>query len=156
MKTIPLTQGQVAYVDDEDYTTIVSKGNWTYLNGYAIRFMGRGPRGTLLEWMHHLVLAPVEGLQIDHIDGKGTNNRRSNLRYVTASQNQANRGPQKNNTSGYKGVIFMPLVGNYQARITVKGKRIYLGVFKTAQQAALAYNKASLEHFGQFGYQNPL
>jgi len=89
--------------------------------------------------------------QMDHKDGNGLNNRWSNLRECSRSQNGANRqGPQKNNKLGIKGVGLHVKSGKYHARIRVHGKQIHLGYYDTSEAAACAYQKAAKKHFGEF------
>lgn len=75
--------------------------------------------------------------QIDHINRVKADNKICNLREVTHQQNQFNRDVNKNNTSGYIGVTMKGK--KYRARITVEGKRTYLGLFDTAEKAGQAY-----------------
>lgn len=82
---------------------------------------------------------------IDHIDRNPMNNKISNLRSVTKSENEHNRGIYKNNSSGYPGVCFNKQENKYQAEITANGKRIYLGRFATAEEAFLAYQLAKIQ-----------
>jgi hypothetical protein len=77
-----------------------------------------------------------------------SNNRISNLREVTNSQNMHNRGPQSNNTSGYKGVYYDKQRGLYAASIKFNGLKIHLGRFKTAIEAFKAYEIKANELFG--------
>jgi HNH endonuclease/AP2 domain len=86
---------------------------------------------------------------IDHRDGDGTNNRWTNLRRATPSQNTANRRPQ-NNSSGYKGVDLHRRLGRWRAVICKKGRRIYLGSFATPEAAHAAYAAAARKLFGEF------
>ena len=154
MKTIQLTKGFIAFVDDVGFNHI-SLRKWRYhTNGrtsYAIS--GQWPNQV---FMHHLVLPRKDGFEIDHINGNGLDNRRENLRYVTCSENRYNRGPTKVNSSGYKGVF--PHTHGWFARIKVKDKEkpIYLGFFKDKVEAAKAYNEAALKYHGEFAYQNPI
>lgn len=86
---------------------------------------------------------------IDHIDGDCLNDRIANLRPATHSQNQANRGPQANNTSGFKGVCRWR--GNrWQAGVGYQGKRIYIGIFDSPEAAHAAYVAKYSELFGPF------
>ena len=87
-------------------------------------------------------------LDIDHIDGDGKNNKWFNLRLCTASENLCNRGPQKNNTTGLKGVV--PMRDKFQAQICVDGNRKHLGTFETAEKAHRAYLREAVKAHGEF------
>ncbi|EEX2868914.1 endonuclease [Escherichia coli] len=108
--------------------------------------------------VHQVIFYLYHGKQaklwIDHIDGDPLNNAISNLREVTKEQNQANMIPRKKTKSGYKGVH--PRVDNkgFWATIRCNGKSHYLGQFNTAEEAAKAYNAASLELHGKYGHRN--
>lgn len=144
MKQIPLTQGAVALVDDGDYARLITIGNWSLSNrGYAVHYSK--PKNL---YMHRLLLAAPPHLQVDHIDRDKCNNQRHNLRFATRSENQANKGVQVNNSSGYKGVTFHH--GKWQARIRYQGQRIHLGRFESAKEAALIYDAASRALYGDF------
>ena len=95
MKQIPLTKNKFTLVDDEDYE-LVNKYNWYFGAGYA--------RSMEKILMHRLIMKAKKGQMIDHIDGNGLNNQRSNLRFCTHSQNMANKKGFKNTSSKYKGV----------------------------------------------------
>lgn len=101
---------------------------------------------------HRLVWLYVHGqmpdCDIDHIDGDKANNRISNLRLATKSQNKANEKLRRDNSSGFKGA--KPHMGRWQARIFVGGKRMSLGYYSTAAQAHEAYLNAARLHFGEF------
>jgi HNH endonuclease len=88
---------------------------------------------------------------IDHSDGNSTNNRWSNLRRATASQNNANSRRSRQNTSGYKGVTLVPYSRRrWQAVIYKNRRRIYLGTFATPQAAHAAYVAAARKVHGKF------
>lgn len=91
-------------------------------------------------------------VQVDHINGNGLDNRRENLRLVTPSQNMFNSKKPKNNTSGFKGVDYS--YGKYRARISVNSKRIELGRFSTAEEAARAYDVAAKAYHGEYAVLN--
>ena len=86
---------------------------------------------------------------IDHINMIKTDNRWSNLRAATMSQNQANTKRRKDNTSGYKGVTKTPF-NTWQAKTMFNGKKISLGTYDTPEEAFAAYRKAAEELFGDF------
>jgi hypothetical protein len=94
--------------------------------------------------------------QIDHKNGIHWDNRWENLREATNTQNSRNSRIGINNTSGYKGVSFIPRLNKYRAYITVNRKQINLGCYKTAKEAAAVYNEAAKEHFGEFALLNEL
>lgn len=105
--------------------------------------------------MHEAVLGRIEGLRIDHVQAEETlDNRRSNLRRATASQNAANRGIPKHNSSGYKGVSFHNQRQRWRAFIKVNWKQRSLGLYDDKETAARAYDKAAREAFGNFAHLN--
>jgi hypothetical protein len=89
---------------------------------------------------------------IDHINHIRHDNRWTNLRDATHSQNQANRVKHKNNTSGYKGVNWDKRYKKWRAKIQYMNKSIYIGYYTTPQEAAEAYKKKAIELFGEFSY----
>lgn len=86
--------------------------------------------------------------EIDHIDRNRSNDRWSNLRQATVKQNQSNKTKPKHNTSGHKGVRWE--YNGYRARITVNGKLLHLGTFKTLDKAAEAYLNAAKKYYGEY------
>lgn len=94
------------------------------------------------------------GVYIDHINGDKLDNRKSNLRVVTNSQNQMNRKVSITNKLGLKGVRLIPSSGRYQASITKDGKLHTLGYFDSPRSAAIAYDNAAREMFGKFALLN--
>lgn len=154
MKEIELTQGYVAVVDDEDFERL-AQFTWraSVRKGlvYARRTSQRDAEGRQKTiYMHHDIAGKPEGFQVDHRDGNPLNNVRSNLRIATRSENQMNRGAMRNNKLGIKGVSFVKSRGTYQCQITFYGKDIFLGHFKTAEEARDAYQAAALEYHGKF------
>lgn len=101
-----------------------------------------------IAWLYIHGAMPFE---IDHIDMDTKNNRISNLREVTKSQNQWGKSIQKNNTSGYKGVCYNKRNQSWQAGIKINGKNKALGQYKTPEAAHAAYCKASAELRGEYG-----
>jgi hypothetical protein len=88
-------------------------------------------------------------MQIDHIDRDPLNNNIENLRLATQSQNQINSTMPKNNTTGFKGVLATPN-GKFQARLGYKGKKLYLGLFETAEEAYECVVEVTKELHGEF------
>jgi hypothetical protein len=88
--------------------------------------------------------------EVDHRDGDGLNNRWDNIREATSAQNKHNRGVNKNNTTGFKGVYMDKRSGRYVAQITIDYKGYQLGRFYTAEEAHACYCAAAEKHFGEF------
>ncbi len=103
---------------------------------------------------HRLAWLYIHGLwpknSIDHIDGNPVNNKISNLREATHSQNCQNRGMTASNTSGYCGVSLTKDRKKWRAQIRIQGQKKYLGTFDTPQQAHEAYCEAGQKHHGRF------
>jgi len=148
MKTIPLKRGKFTIVDDGDYDYL-SQFRWYCIKDGNIFYARRNNSGTTV-FMHREILSPLIGFHTDHINGDGLDNRRENLRIVTNQQNQMNRGAQKNNKLSVKGVSFHKRAKKYQAQISVNGKVVALGYFKTVEEASLEYQKAASIHFGKY------
>lgn len=146
-----------ALVDDEDYGKLIAMGHW-----YGLKcrndtiYAYHSPFAGLSYAMHNLIIEAPDGFELDHIDRNGLNNLRSNLRIATASQNQANKALSRRNTSGFRGVYWHNAAQKWMAQITVNNKFKYLGLHKEPEQAALAYNKAAKEAFGEFAQLNPV
>jgi hypothetical protein len=104
---------------------------------------------------HRIIVALINGvdpgdMEIDHIDGDGTNNNPQNLRLATPAQNCRNRLKNKNNNSGKKGVAWHRQRQKWQATIRINGRQAYLGLFKDINEASAVYEAAAREHFGEF------
>ena len=136
--------GQYVVVSPEDYEWL-DKYSWRLSpQGYAYRSAPTGERLRVL--MHREILQPKNGLMTDHIDRNRLNNRRSNLREATASQNIANAGKRKpggKSSSEYFGVRFRSDSNNWRAEITVNNAKINLGTFPDEDAAARAYDSAA-------------
>jgi predicted RNA-binding protein associated with RNAse of E/G family len=102
-----------------------------------------------LAWMYVTGEDPGE-LQVDHIDRDKGNNAWHNLRLADGVQQQGNRGPSSNGTTGYRGVCFHKRKKRYQALLMHEGKRYYLGLHDTPEEAHAAYCRASAELRGEF------
>jgi hypothetical protein len=113
--------------------------------------------GKLLK-AHRVIWALMNGVwpqhEIDHIDGDRSNNAWDNIREATHEQNLCNRGPQKNNTSGFKGVSWHRPSGKFRAAIKARGKHHYIGLFSTAAEASAAYHLTAKLLHGTFAPAN--
>src|SRR5258705_2712230 len=118
-------------------------------NGYVmIRFDRHNYGAHRLAWFYTYGEWPPN--ELDHVNRDRSDNRITNLRLATASENQANRGATLRNSSGFKGVTFHKGKQLWMTVIRVHAKRIFLGYCRTAKEAGSAYNKAAREYFGEF------
>ena len=123
-------------VDDVDFEE-VSKYRWHYQ-----RYLRTSVNGKVVR-LHNLIFGkPFEGLEWDHIDRNPLNNKRSNLRVVSKSENLRNRGISKNNVSGHKGVCWHSRCDKWIAQIKIDGKIRHLGYFKDIDEAVRARKAA--------------
>lgn len=156
VKEIPLTKGYIALVDDEDYEYI-NQWKWGVNENkgvvYAQRTIVVNGRKTTTT-MHRNILNVLPGFEVDHKDHCGINNVRSNLRVASRRQNNINQRLRKDNKSGYKGVHYIKRDKAWVGAICIFEKRICLGYFKSAEEAAKAYDEAALKYFGEFAYLN--
>jgi hypothetical protein len=94
------------------------------------------------------------GLLVDHRNTNGLDNRRSNLRLATYSQNNCNKAKRKNTSSRYVGVCFNKQLKRWGAYIKPQGKKIFLGYFDNEIDAAHAYDAAARKYHGEFARLN--
>jgi hypothetical protein len=157
MRSIPLTQGQSALVDEQDFHTlscfrwfaqkIEASGGFYAVRNETVNGVKR------IVFMHRVINETPVGVMTDHINGDGLDNRRHNLRNVTPRQNQMNRSPNKGGSSCLKGAWYDDSKRNtkkWRSAIRVNGKLKYLGRFNTAEAASQAYAAAAKEHFQQY------
>lgn len=155
MRSITLSNGMVALVDDEDFDTL-SKWKWCahYHKSGNVWYAERGENGKTV-MMHRQLMANPHGMLVDHKDRNTLNNQKSNLRIATRSQNNANRKASKNNrTSKYLGVAFERDRRKWTARIRKDGVGYRVGHFSTEIEAAMAYNEAAIKMHGEFANLN--
>lgn len=156
MKFIDIGYGYFTRVSNKDYTALI-KHAWHLDERNSKRYVRRreGPAHAQRKiYLHREIKQAKKGVEVDHIDGNGLNNVRSNLRMSTRTQNSANKSKQQNNTSGYKGVYWHKANNKWAAHIQVNKKSIHLGVFNTKKSAAVAYDKAAKKYFGKFAQLN--
>lgn len=154
-KLIPLTKGRSAIVDDADFERL-AQFKWCYRQprpnyGYAITTISVDGRRKQVG-MHRMIVNAPDDILVDHHDGNGINNVRSNIRIATSSQNNQNRGKKSSSRAPYKGITFY--AGKWIARIRVDGRYNYLGGFTTPEDAARTYDAAAILHHGEFAKLN--
>lgn len=148
---IKINNDVLIIIDKEDFEK-VSKYKWRLNNsGYASR---NSNNKTL--YLHRILINASTEMQVDHINRNKLDNRKSNLRSCTASQNRCNNEKKKNTTSVYRGVCWDKDRFKWVAQISVKHKTIYLGSFLKEKDAALAYNEKAKQIFGEFALINEI
>lgn len=155
MKQIKLTQGQFALVDDEDFEYL-NQFYWQAVkhgNTYYARRVDKTTKGKRI-YMHREITNCPKIMVIDHANRNGIDNQKANLRVCTQSQNMANKLPLKGSRSKYMGVCYHKGSKKWVAQMDSKGKHIYIGLFKTEENAAIAYNIYAERLHGEFARLN--
>jgi hypothetical protein len=158
MTEVPLTRGQVAIVDDEDADRVLAhkwraKRDETGRRWYAVRSVRNGEKVRHVR-LHRFILDAPPGVEVDHVDSNGLDNRRANLRLATRSQNQFNRERTRSNKSGFKGVFWVKREKRFYAQIRYNGTTYRTRGFRTALEAARAYDAAARKYHGEFARLN--
>lgn len=165
MKLIPLTGGIFSMVDDEDYERISELCSW-YVFKHGRCFYARGgvydrefyvlhkKKRIKHKSIHREVMRLKDSkISIDHIDGDGLNNQKSNLRICNQSQNMGNKSKKLNSSSRFKGV-FLNEKKKFIASIGFNGKTKRIGQYDSEIEAALAYNVAASFKYREFAKLN--
>lgn len=157
VREIALTRNMVALVDADDYERVVRMGRWcadpSHQTFYARKNLYTPGSRKLTPLLMHRFITGWE--YVDHINGNGLDNRRSNLRQADHFQNMANKRRYRNNTSGFKGVTRNTGTGRpWRAAIRANNKRRHLGYYDTPELAARAYDTAAIALFGEFARLN--
>jgi hypothetical protein len=146
---------QILLLEDADYETY-----WKHYNRIIYRVSPRYPVAVAMRiegkeiLFHRLLLSPPDHLVVDHRNRNPLDNRRTNLRICTHSQNSINKKTITTGTSKYRGVSFKQANGKWQAGIRVDRKVIYLGLYNTELEAAIAYNRSAKFLHGEFAVLN--
>lgn len=152
MKRIPLTQGKYALVDDEDFAEL-SRFKWQFSCGYAKRSASAQERREGLPTsinMQRQILGFPEGMDTDHINGDKLDNRQSNLRVCSHTENTRNRRKYDHNQSGHVGVHWQSKNKKWVAQIKVNQQVKYLGIFEDIKEAIAVREKAAKQYFGEY------
>lgn len=140
------SNGKQFYFDKDDYDKIKNYCWHITKDGYV------STTSKLI--MHRLIMNCPDDMIVDHINHKKHDNRKSNLRICSNSQNIMNKVLNSNNASGVTGVYWNKRKGKWIASITINGKRIHLGYFIKFDDAVNARKKAEDKYFGEYSYDN--
>jgi len=147
MKTLQLTNGYKAIIDDDDFER-VSAFKWygakSRMNVYVCH--GRSPALRL----HRFILNAGQGDFVDHINGDTLDNRKANLRICTNAENIRNSRKYSTNASGFKGVSYIAWRNKWASKITFNYKKHFLGYYDTKEEAFEAYKAKAKEFFGEY------
>lgn len=136
--------GDAFKVSDGDVQWLMSHVWHPHTAGYLVASI----RGELV-LMHRLITGAVCGLDVDHANGDKRDNRRFNLRVCTRAENVFNRGPNKNNRSGLKG-IYQNKRGKWVVELRAGGVKHYVGCYDDVATAQSAYAAKAKELHGEF------
>ena len=160
-RRIPLTQGKYVIVDTDDFERL-NKHKWhirkfknTYYAGRSVSLSENKKRHNIE--MHREIIDTPYPLIVDHINSKGWDNRKANLRPVTRAQNTLNRPyifKTKNSPSKYKGVTWHKSQKKWSVTLCHNKKRKSVGYFHDELEAAKAYDKAAKKFHGEFAVLN--
>jgi hypothetical protein len=159
-REIELSSGHIALIDEHNWGLAEPYGWFSVVSKRVIyvrantRVSDGGKRTCIM--LHRLITGAPAGIQVDHINYDGRDNREVNLRLCTNRQNTAHRRTPANNTSGYKGVSWHERDRRWTAYITVNGTRKCVGYFSDLRAAVEAYNVADLAANGEFAQPNEI
>lgn len=151
VKRIPLNRGLSSLVEEEDFNKVSLLGKWGCMKGN--KYAGKRVGGKII-YMHRFIMDCPLNMEVDHINGDGLDNRKSNLRICTSQQNRYNHKLMSTNKSGYNGVYFHKGMKKWETSISVKDKTIHLGFFINIEDAAKAHDKYVKKYRGKFARMN--
>ena len=152
--------GGHAFVDDDDYAYL-SQWKWYRIEiGYAVTYTNIMNTNNKfpMTFLHRLILKAPKNKQVDHINMNKLDNRKNSLRLADKSKNMCNRGLQKNNTSGYKGVTRRKqnVLRIWTTRVKKDGIQHVFGSYRTKEEAAYVYDQVVMQLHGEFARFNIL
>lgn len=151
-RRIKLTKGKYAIVDPDDYQKL-SQYDWHLLETKGKSYAAMFDDGKIV-YMHRFIINAPKGRIVDHHNRESLDNRKTNLRFATRSQNSCNKNILKKGTSEYRGVSLIKKSNKWQAVIYYNGTRKHLGLFENQQDAARAYDNAAKKYHGEFAMLN--
>lgn len=146
MKRIKLTQGKYTIVDDQDYERL-SKYEYILAKSKKDKYYALVKIDGSKIYLHRFIMGAEKGQIVDHENGDGLDNQRSNLRACTYSQNNANR--KSYGSSQYLGVCLRKS-RIYTSQLCINGKIKHLGTFKTEIEAAIIWNLTARRYYGEY------
>ena len=157
-RLIPLTQGQNAIVDTEDFEWL-SQWNWfaywdKTIKGFYARRRGTPENGKFkMIAMHAEIIKCPRGKIPDHKNRDTLDNRKENLRIATHAQNAQNSTKKRSNC-GYRGVFYDKKWNKWKVYISFKNKKVWVGQFDSAEEAARAFDRMAIKLHGDFAILN--
>jgi hypothetical protein len=148
---IQLPTGETVVIDSDDLAAVAGYSWWASPNRQTTYAQTQVAGKTV--YMHRLLMGEPD-CHVDHRDGNGLNNTRENMRVATHSQNSQNRRKRAGTSSRYKGVSWCRSCSKWEAYISVDGRQRRLGYFDSEIDAALSYDAAASERFGEFARLN--
>lgn len=153
MVKILLSRGHESFVDDDLLDKVAHIRWFSEIREHII--YARASVGGKNIYMHHLILSPKIGYEIDHKNGNGLDNRIENLRYATHTQNCQNSRKNKTHPSSkFKGVCWDKSRGKWIAQIQTNGIPRNLGRYDFEVLAAEVYDREAIRSFGEFAFLN--
>jgi hypothetical protein len=149
-----LISGSTIFIDSDDFEKF-NKYSWHIFRREGKTSYARTDAiGADGHWhalyLHRLITDAKPGQYIDHKNRNGLDCRKSNLRFCSMRENALNQKIRTTNTSGYKGVTHSRNNKRWIAQTKLYGKRIYIGIFDTKEEAAKAYADYAFANFGEF------
>ena len=154
-KEVPLQNGMIAIIDDEDYER-VNQYRWaarTDENNSVLKIYNSSEIRTTIS-LNRFILNLENEQKVIHKDGDELNFTKTNLIVVDQAIVSRKRRGNKNSSSKYKGVSLHSQTGKWKAQINANGSVKHLGLFESESKAALTYNEAAIKYFGEYAYQN--
>lgn len=153
MKSIKLTDGRTALLDDSDYQKL-KLFNWHAKKCNSVIRERRINGKKIIIFLHREIMNAPSRMEVDHRNGDRLDNRKENLRLCSRAENNMNRPKQKNNTSGFKGVVWHKHNKKWLAQIGINRIKKAIGYFDDIKEAAKAYDESAIKYHGKFARLN--